>query len=138
MASKVYAFAFAVHLCASSALYIDGKATEVALGNEEKIAKEKDVPKICQKDAFLKRYKEKGDLLFSEDIFNLKNCSQYYPNCKDQAGTLTATYAEGNDGKTVIIFQATDIKKQGLRFHEIVLLPSRVYLQLHCHTIARR
>ncbi|XP_057313059.1 uncharacterized protein LOC130654485 [Hydractinia symbiolongicarpus] len=54
-----------------------------------------------------------GKWLLPEDFVNFKNCTQYYPSCKQQVGTLTTTYAEDSDGKTLIIFQVTDITMQG-------------------------
>lgn len=70
-----------------------------------------------------------GNLLSPQDFVNLRNCNQQYPNCKHKVGMLTTTYAEDSNGKTLIIFEVTDIKKQGVKqFLSMMLLTHVTFL----------
>ncbi|XP_057312378.1 uncharacterized protein LOC130653898 [Hydractinia symbiolongicarpus] len=91
----------------SSISFKDGKTIKIPTEKDKGNAIPENVPERCKKVAFIKAHGK------NEDIDNLRNCTQYYPTCKHQVGTLTTTYAEDSNGKTLIIFQATDIKKQG-------------------------
>ncbi|XP_057297342.1 uncharacterized protein LOC130627045 isoform X2 [Hydractinia symbiolongicarpus] len=112
MAGNIRVFLVALHIFASTPLHISNRAEEVTVKEISEIGK-KNIPEICQKNLFLRNHATKGNLLSPQDFVNLRNCNQQYPNCKHKVGMLTTTYAEDSNGKTLIIFEVTGIKKQG-------------------------
>ena len=57
-------------------------------------------------------YSEK--LLDNNKILALKQCAKYSPQCKQNFGTLSITYAiEDQSGKLAVIFNVQGLKKGG-------------------------
>ncbi|XP_057313776.1 uncharacterized protein LOC130655091 [Hydractinia symbiolongicarpus] len=58
-----------------------------------------------------------GKELSTEGFKQMKQCGKYYPSCTQAINKISVLYAEDRNGKNVIIFQVTDISKQGCWGH---------------------
>lgn len=109
---QVFFVFFAITI--GSSMFIGAETSD---GVEKKTVKEFDVPTRCQKNTFLATNLKAGKELSPVELKQLTECGKYYPSCSQAINEIKALYAEDSDGKNVIIFQVTDISKQGCWGH---------------------